>query len=221
MAYLKKALVFSVLSLAIVLAGCGTGAAEKNNGNQSPADTAKQKAPDLKTYSLDKNIRSEEDFDLIGKYVHAEDDQITLEIKDKELIVPKSARFHSEEDHDDLIGKLVKVEVDGKTQEAEEAELMPQSKADQNGVYEEEKDGARKIIATFVSESEQNITIKTKAGEKTYQKTADFERDVAEAPEKLKGKIVRLEIEKDGKAESLDLESEDQKLEWYEPSASK
>ncbi|MCY9223202.1 hypothetical protein MOF08_21525, partial [Bacillus licheniformis] len=82
-----------------------------------------------------------------------------------------------------------------------------------NGVYEEEKDGSRKIIATFVSESEQNITIKTKAGEKTYQKTADFERDVAEAPEKLKGKIVRLEIEKDGKAESLDLESEDQKLE--------
>nr|MDH3163160.1 hypothetical protein [Bacillus licheniformis] len=53
----------------------------------------------------------------------------------------KAYRFHSEEDHDDLIGKLVKVEVDGKTQEAEEAELMPQSKADQNGVYEEEKDG--------------------------------------------------------------------------------
>lgn len=220
MSYLKKALVYTVLSLAFVLAGCATGAKE-NNGDQPSADTAKQKAPDLKTYSLDKNIRSEEDFDLIGKYVHAEDDQITLEIKDKELIVPKSSRFHSEEDHDDLIGKLVKVEVDGKTQEAEEAELMPQSKADQNGVYEQEKDGSRKIIATFVSESEQNITIKTKAGEKTYQKTADFERDVVEAPEKLKGKIVRLEIEKDGKAESLDFESEDQKLEWYEPSASK
>lgn len=169
MAYLKKALVFAVLSAAFVLAGCGTGAKE-NNGNQPSADTAKQKAPDLKTYSLDKNIRSEEDFDLIGKYVHAEDDQITLEIKDKELIVPKSSRFHSEEDHDDLIGKLVKVEVDGKTQEAEEAELMPQSKADQNGVYEQENDGSRKIIAAFVSESEQNITIKTKAGKKLIRK---------------------------------------------------
>lgn len=221
MAYLKKALVFSVLSLAIVLAGCGTGAAEKNNGNQSPADTAKQKAPDLKTYSLDKNIRSEEDFDLIGKYVHAEDDQITLEIKDKELIVPKSARFHSEEDHDDLIGKLVKVEVDGKRKKRKKPSLCRSQKPTKMAYMRRRKTADRKIIATFVSESEQNITIKTKAGEKTYQKTADFERDVAEAPEKLKGKIVRLEIEKDGKAESLDLESEDQKLEWYEPSASK
>ena len=52
---------------------------------------------------------------------------------------------------------------------------------------------------------------------KNLSENSRFWRDVAEAPEKLKGKIVRLEIEKDGKAESLDLESEDQKLEWYEP----
>ncbi|MDI5790845.1 hypothetical protein PO124_27865 [Bacillus licheniformis] len=80
---------------------------------------------------------------MIGKYVHAEDDQITLEIKDKELIVPKSSRFHSEEDHDDLIGKLVKVEVDGKRKKRKKPSLC-RSQSRPNGVYEEEKDGSRK-----------------------------------------------------------------------------
>lgn len=140
---------------------------------------------------------------------------MTIKIKDQEVIIPKSKRFKNNEDYEDLMGKLVKVEVDGKSQEAEEIELMPQAKADQNGVYEQEKDGSRKIVATLVDETDKRITVKTKAGNKTYQKTADFERDIAESPEKLKGKTVRLSIQKDGKADSLDFEAEDQQLDWY------
>lgn len=140
---------------------------------------------------------------------------MTIKIKDRDVIIPKSKRFKNNEDYVDLMGKLVKVEVDGKSQEAEEIELMPQSKADENGVYEQEKDGSRKIVATLVDETDKRITVKTKAGNKTYQKTADFERDIAESPDKLKGKTVRLSIQKDGKAESLDFEAEDQHLDWY------
>ncbi|QHZ46511.1 MULTISPECIES: hypothetical protein [Bacillus] len=214
MKHIKKAIVLGGLIVIALAAGCG-GGAQEDDGNHKSAETANRKQGDLRKYSHDQNRRSEADFDLIGKLILAEDDQITLKIKDRELIIPKSRQFKSEEAHDDLIGKLVKVEVDGKAQEAEEAELMPQAKADQNGVYEREDDGGQHIIATLVSESDHDITIKTEAGEKTYQKVSDFERDVAEAPEKLQGKTVRLEIQKDGKAESLDFEPEDQALDWY------
>ncbi|MEC1262423.1 hypothetical protein P9D34_18760 [Bacillus swezeyi] len=214
MKHFKTAIVLCGLAVFSMITACGSGAQE-DGGNQKTAETADRKKVDLRKYSLDQDSRTEDDFDLIGKLIHAEDDQMTLKIKDRELIIPKSKHFKSEEDHDDLIGKLIQVEVDGKTQEAEEAELMPQAKADENGVYEREADGGQKVIGTLVSESDHDVTIQTEAGDKTYQKASGYERDIAEAPEKLKGRTVRLEIQKDGKVESLDFEAEDQKLDWY------
>ncbi|WP_270573927.1 conotoxin [Bacillus glycinifermentans] len=213
MKYMKWTIMMTVLLVFAMFAGCTGGAQE--NDRQQPADQAARKKSDLRKYSHDKDKQTEDDFDLIGQYVQAEDDQMTIKIKDRDVIIPKSKRFKNNEDYVDLMGKLVKVEVDGKSQEAEEIELMPQSKADENGVYEQEKDGSRKIVATLVDETDKRITVKTKAGNKTYQKTADFERDIAESPDKLKGKTVRLSIQKDGKAESLDFEAEDQHLDWY------
>ncbi|GIN66162.1 MULTISPECIES: hypothetical protein [Bacillus] len=212
MKYMELTLMLTVLLVFTMFTGCG-GAQESEQ--QKPADQHAHKKLDLKKYSYDKGRNSEDDFDLIGQYIQAEDDQLTIKVKDRELIIPKSRHFKNKEDYDDLMGKLVKVEVDGKSQEAEELELTPQAKADENGVYEQESDGGQKVIGTLVNETGRNVTVKVASGNQTFQKTADFERDVAESPQKLKGKTVRLEIQKDGKAESLDFEAEDQHLDWY------
>lgn len=204
---------FSILMIG-VLAACTNGNQQDQDHTQNKETTPepKQKAQDLKQYSQDPDKDKDQDFDLIGTFVKEDTDQLTLKIQGKEINIPKSKMFSVKGTQKDLKDQLVKVEVGSKIQQAEEMELTAIARANNDGVYEQDGDET-KIIGTFVSETDQELTIKVKNGNKTYKKTTDFEKDIKNAPADLKGKTVRIELQKDGKIESLDYEPEDQDLE--------
>ncbi|MED4071890.1 hypothetical protein [Priestia endophytica] len=221
----KTFLTFPLIGMLTIgtLAGCGTS--EENttqNGsdtnstsetNNNAATNESATSNDLKQYARDDNEQddgTEDDFDLVGTLESEKDNELVMMIDNEKVTVKKASSFKTDEpDNTEVKGKLVKVEVNAKNEEAESLELMPQAKADDNGVYDKEKDGEYNVIGTFVKEDDKSLTVKVKSGEKTYEKTADFEHD-DDSNQDLKDKVVRLEVTKDDKVESVEMNTEDQ-----------
>jgi len=202
----KRAIVVVSLCLAwgFVLVACGNQSAK--SGLQHKAHG---KLKNLKPYSKDKdkNDPSEGDFNVVGQYVTETGDKIVLKIKDKNIAIKKNPSFHKKKKglKSGFKGKQVVVEVSTKNQYAKSLEPTPKAIVNQEGIYET-KDGGKeyKMIAVLVENDKYKLTVKTPKGRKTYQKAEDFKMDSHAQNTKLKGKMVRLEIGKDGKAESLD-----------------
>ncbi|YCA45758.1 hypothetical protein M1E11_11445 [Bacillus sp. JZ8] len=223
----KTFLTFPLIGMLTIgtLAGCGTS--EENttqNGsdanstsetNNNAATNESATSNDLKQYARDDNEQDdsmEDDFDLVGTLESEKDNELVMMIDNEKVTVKKAASFKTDEaDNTEVKGKLVNVEVNAKSEEAESLELMPQAKADDNGVYDKEKDGEYNVIGTFVKEDNKSLTVKVKNGEKTYEKTADFEHD-DDSNQDLKDKVVRLEVTKDDKVESVEMNMEDQDM---------
>lgn len=211
----KFLIIFIGIAFIGALAACSNGnQPNQQKSNDTNNNQNNKVTQDLKKYSQDPDKDTDQDFDLIGKLVQEDDDQITLAIKGKEVQIPKSTSFtiNEEDSQKSLNNQLVKVEVGSKSQQAEEMELTAQAKANDDGVYEQDSDET-KIIGTLTKETKQDLTIKVKSGERTYTKAADFEKDVKGAPKDLKGKTVRIELQNDGKVERLEYNPEDQNIE--------
>jgi hypothetical protein len=223
----KTFLTFPLIGMLTIgtLAGCGTSeentaqngsdtnstSETKNNAATNESDTSN----DLKQYARDDNEQDdgmEDDFDLVGTLESEKDNELVMMIDKEKVTVKKASSFKTDEpDNTEVKGKLVKVEVNAKNEEAESLELMPQAKADDNGVYDKDQDGEYNVIGTFVKEDDKSLTVKVKSGEKTYEKTADFEHD-DDSNQDLKDKVVRLEVTKDDKVESVEMNREDQNM---------
>lgn len=223
----KTFLTFPLIGMLTIgtLAGCGTSeentaqngsdtnstSETKNNAATNESDTSN----DLKQYARDDNEQDdgmEDDFDLVGTLESEKDNELVMMIDKEKVTVKKASSFKTDEpDNTEVKGKLVKVEVNAKNEEAESLELMPQAKADDNGVYDKDQDGEYNVIGTFVKEDDKSLTVKVKSGEKTYEKTADFEHD-DDSNQDLKDKVVRLEVTKDDKVESVEMNTEDQNM---------
>jgi hypothetical protein len=223
----KTFLTFPLIGMLTIgtLAGCGTSeentaqngsdtnstSETKNNAATNESDTSN----DLKQYARDDNEQDdgmEDDFDLVGTLESEKDNELVMMIDKEKVTVKKASSFKTDEpDNTEVKGKLVKVEVNAKNEEAESLELMPQAKADDNGVYDKDQDGEYNVIGTFVKEDDKSLIVKVKSGEKTYEKTADFEHD-DDSNQDLKDKVVRLEVTKDDKVESVEMNTEDQDM---------
>lgn len=217
--YLPKASLF--LAAGVILAGCGNDT--KNTSPQKDSSQPKQtessntststspnESAELKTLKNlskdpDKNDSSEGDFDLVGKYVKENDDEITLEIHGKQVAIQKNSSFESDKKgmKGDWQDKQVVVEVSTDKAVAESVKPTDKTLADQDGVYD--RDGNEKeIIGKLIKNDSNEITLQTPNGNKTFQKTHDFELDdEAKSQTKLEGKMVRIETDDQGKAEEL------------------
>lgn len=219
------------LVLAFVLTGCGNQGSDNNSGEQSPKQsqdksnnqTATGDRPNkthgqfknLKRYSKDKdkNDPSEGDFDVVGQYLTETKDALVLNINGDHVAIKKKSSFHKKKKglKDSLKGKQVDVEVSTKNQHAESLEPTPKTLANQEGIYERKNEGkGYKMIGKLVKNDENAITVKIPKGNKTYRKSGDFDMDNSAKGKNLRGKMVRLEIDKHGKAEGLDYSGIDQ-----------
>ncbi|MER2142009.1 MAG: hypothetical protein ABS902_10250, partial [Priestia megaterium] len=165
----------------------------------------RQELTKLQQYSNDPDIKKgkEEDFDLIGTLKKDAEKEMTLNIDDQLVKVPKSSRMEVEGSQlKDMLNKEVEAEIDAAKQEAISIELTPKAKADKDGVYEQDGN-ERKVVGIFIEESNKHITVKVPNGKKTYQKSTDFEK---EEKGSLKEKTVYLEINSANEVESIEKE---------------
>ncbi|MDY0394494.1 hypothetical protein RWE15_08600 [Virgibacillus halophilus] len=65
------------------------------------------------------------------------------------------------------------------------------------------EDDGKKLVGKLVSDKKNEITVHVKSGDKTYQKSEDFEMDKSAKKDKINGKVVQLDIDEHGKAEKL------------------
>ncbi|MEB2293201.1 hypothetical protein ABEY50_14315 [Priestia megaterium] len=190
-------------------AACSGEPANKTKSDNHKAEEKpiedRQELTKLQQYSSDPDIKKgkDEDFDLIGTLKKDAEKEITLNIDDQLVKVPKSSGMEVEGSQlKDMINKEVEAEIDAAKQEATSIELTPKAKADKNGVYEQDGD-ERKIVGVFIEESNKHITVKVPNGKKTYQKSTDFEK---EEKGSLKEKTVYLEINSANEVESIEKE---------------
>ncbi|MFC7391847.1 hypothetical protein [Scopulibacillus cellulosilyticus] len=161
---------------------------------------------DLKNYSKDQDKNTgDEDFDVTGKYVKENNNEIVLNINGDDIHIKKAAGYKK-----DLKGfkgslkdKKVDVEVTHNQQLAKDLQPTPMTRADKNGVYERKHNGEVKVIGKLLSSDKSNVSIQVPNGKKTYTKTSDFKVDTDGQKVSLNGKIVRLEIDKHGKLKEL------------------
>ncbi|MFD2209670.1 hypothetical protein ACFSMW_08095 [Virgibacillus halophilus] len=215
----KKSILTMMMSLGLVLTACGNQAgssASDDNASQtqtnsqpvknSDSNSDKGASKDLKQYSKDpdKNDPSEGDFDIVGKLVSETDGELILNIKGDKITIQKKSSFDKDMKgfKRDLKGKMVDVEISTKNQKAESLKPTRQTRADQDGVFKKEDDG-KKLVGKLVSDKKNEITVHVKSGDKTYQKSEDFEMDKSAKKDKINGKVVQLDIDEHGKAEKL------------------
>lgn len=215
--YLPKASLF--LAAGVILAGCGNDtkstspqkdSSQPKQTESSNTSTSSNENTELKTLKNlskdpDKNDSSEGDFDLVGKYVKENNDEITLEVHGKQIAIQKKVSFESDKKgmKGDWQDKQVVVEVSTNKAVAESVKPTDKTLADQDGVYD--RDGNEKeIIGKLVKNDSKGLTLQTPNGNKTFQKTHDFELDdEAKSQNKLENKTVRIETDEHGKAEEL------------------
>ncbi|MBU5212747.1 hypothetical protein [Heyndrickxia oleronia] len=205
---IKMIVLICLLSFGLI--ACSTEKSPKDNSDSSD-HTHKQAQQDLKQYSQDPDKDSDQDFDLVGRLIEESDDQINININGKEVLIPKSKSFAVKGSHNNLKNQLVKVEIGNHNQQAEEMELTALAKADRDGVYEK-NDDETKIIGKYISETDKDITIQVKNGDKKYLKSPDYKIEGKLPSKQLKGKIVRLELQKNNKVKSLEYKQEDQNV---------
>ncbi|AMX00270.1 hypothetical protein [Rummeliibacillus stabekisii] len=215
--YLPKASLF--LAAGVILAGCGndtTNTSPQKDSSQpkqtesSNTSTSSNENTELKTLKNlskdpDKNDSSEGDFDLVGKYVKENNDKITLEVHGKQIAIHKKSSFESDKKgmKGDWQDKQVVVEVSTNKAVAESVKPTDKTRADQDGVYDRDGD-EKEIIGKLVKNDSKELTLQTPNGDKTFQKTHDFELDdEAKSQNKLEDKTVRIETDEHGKAEEL------------------
>ncbi|MGQ3378077.1 hypothetical protein ACT6P6_08445 [Priestia endophytica] len=208
----KKIVVLGVSIVGALTMGSISGCSSEEKSPTVNTGTS-QKQTNLQKYTKypEKNGNQDEEFDLVGTLDKETQDELTLIIDNEKVKIPKRNTFEKEDEiNGDIKGKLVKVEVNTKEQNAESLELPPQAKANDEGVYEKESDGDYNVIGKLISETSNEVMIEVHNGKKTYTKANDFEKDVDNKSQDIQGKVVRLEVKKDNKVESLEVESEDQ-----------
>ncbi|GEL05718.1 hypothetical protein [Rummeliibacillus stabekisii] len=215
--YLPKASLF--LAAGVILAGCGNDtkstspqkdSSQPKQTESSNTSTSSNENTELKTLKNlskdpDKNDSSEGDFDLVGKYVKENNDEITLEVHGKQIAIQKKVSFESDKKgmKGDWQDKQVVVEVSTNKAVAESVKPTDKTLADQDGVYDRDGD-EKEIIGKLVKNDSKGLTLQTPNGNKTFQKTHDFELDdEAKSQNKLENKTVRIETDEHGKAEEL------------------
>lgn len=215
--YLPKASLF--LAAGVILAGCGNDtkstspqkdSSQPKQTESSNTSTSSNENTELKTLKNlskdpDKNDSSEGDFDLVGKYVKENDNEITLEVQGKQVAIQKNSSFESDKKgmKGDWQDKQVVVEVSTNKAVAESVKPTDKTLADQDGVYDRDGD-EKEIIGKLVKNDSKGLTLQTPNGNKTFQKTHDFELDdEAKSQNKLENKTVRIETDEHGKAEEL------------------
>lgn len=215
--YLPKASLF--LAAGVILAGCGNDtkstspqkdSSQPKQTESSNTRTSSNENTELKTLKNlskdpDKNDSSEGDFDLVGKYVKENDNEITLEVQGKQVAIQKNSSFESDKKgmKGDWQDKQVVVELSTNKAVAESVKPTDKTLADQDGVYDRDGD-EKEIIGKLVKNDSKELTLQTPNSNKTFQKTHDFELDdEAKSQNKLEDKTVRIETDEHGKAEEL------------------
>lgn len=161
---------------------------------------------DLRNYSKDPDINTgSEDFDVIGKYVKENSSVIVLNIDGRNIYIKKAPGFRK-----DLKGfkgglkdREVDVEVTHNNQLAKSLEPAPMTLADQDGVYEHKTGGDVKVIGKLIAIDKTHVSIQVPNGIKTYAKTSDFKVHTDGRGVHLKGKMVRIKVNKKGKVKEL------------------
>ncbi|WLV24882.1 hypothetical protein QR721_01190 [Aciduricibacillus chroicocephali] len=220
----KRLLVLAVcITFGFILSACGnkTDQSENNTDNskqkQSQSDNQENKGTnkDLKGYSNDpdKSQSSEDDFDLVGILVKETDKLITLDIKGKTVDIHKKSSYKKDTEGytKALEGKQVVVEVSMDKQEAENMKPTDRTRANKDGVYETEGK-EKKVIGKLISIDQDQITIHTDSGNKSYKMSDDFELDDEAKKQEadLDGQYVHLNLNEHNAVDELEYNWVDQ-----------